>query len=130
MAETVQELLDQLSAALAGDAEVMRSIVEDDVLLLGTDPGEEVEGADAAVAAMADQAESLGAMTFASEDDRRMREAAEVAWFAEHGSMRFGQRGLRVRLTGVAVRRSGRWRLAQVQAAPCQVPVDLDAGGS
>ena len=130
MAETVQELLDQLAAALGGDAEGMRSIVEDDVLLLGTDPGEEIEGAAAAVAAMAGQAESLGPVVFASEGDRRVREAGEVAWFAEHGSLRFGERSLRVRLTGVAVRRSGRWRLAQVQAAPCQVPVDLDAGGS
>jgi hypothetical protein len=130
MAETVPELIDQLSTALRGDAELMRSIVEDDVLLLGTDPGEEIEGAAAAVAAMAGQAESLGPVTFTSEGDRRVRERGDVAWFAEHGSMRLGERSLRVRLTGVAVRRSGGWRLAQVQAAPCQVAVDLDAGTS
>jgi hypothetical protein len=36
-----------------------------------------------------------------------------------------GQRGLRVRLTGVAVRREGEWKLEQLQAAPCHVAVDL-----
>lgn len=130
MPKTVNELLDLTTTALLGDAEVVRSVVDDDVLLLGTDPGEEFEGASAAVAAMAGQIESMGKATFHSEDDRRVRELSDVAWFSEHGHMRFGQQSLRVRLTGVAVRREGEWKLAQLQAAPCHVPADLDVNAS
>ncbi len=74
---------------------------------------------------MAGQVDAMGKATFLSEDDRRVRELGDVAWFSEHGQLRFGQRGLGVRLTGVAVRHEGAWKLAQLQAAPCHVAVDL-----
>ncbi len=125
MPQTVDELLDQVATAVMGDAEALRAVVDEDVLLLGTDPGEEIEGGQAAVAAMARQVESTGRATFESEHDRRVRVLGDVAWFAEHGRMRFGERGLRVRLTGVAVQRDGDWRIAHLQAASCEEPAEL-----
>ena len=126
MMSTVEELLDEVATAVMGDAEALRAIVDDDVLVLGTDPGEECEGAEVAVTAMAGQVGAQGAASFVSENDRRVRQSGDVAWFAEHGSMRFAQGSLRVRLTGVAVRRDGGWKLAQLQAAPCSAPAQLD----
>ncbi len=38
MPKTVNELLDLATTALLGDAEVLKSVVDDDVLQLGTDP--------------------------------------------------------------------------------------------
>jgi ketosteroid isomerase-like protein len=125
MPATVDELLDQVATAVMGDAEALRAVVDDDVLVLGTDPGEEVEGGQATVAAMANQIETSGRAMFESEGDRRVRVLGDVAWFAEHGRIRFGERGLQVRLTGVAVRRAGDWRLTQLQAAPCDGPAEL-----
>ena len=130
MPATVDELLDQVATAVMGDAEALRAVVDEDVLVLGTDPGEEVEGGQAAVDAMARQIDDLGRGTFVSEHDRRVRVLGAVAWFAEHGRMDFGERGLRVRLTGVAVQRDGEWRLAQLQAAPCEEPADLRPAGA
>jgi ketosteroid isomerase-like protein len=130
MVTTVDELLDLATTALLGDAAVLQSVADADLLLLGTDPGEEFEGAPSAVAAMAGQVESMGTAVFVSEHDRRVRELGDVAWFAEHGQLRFGDQGLRVRLTGVAVRRDGGWKLAQLQAAPCHAAVDLEAMAS
>ena len=124
MPETVDELLDHLARDL-GDAEALGAIADEDLLVLGTDPGEEVEGRDQVVAAMAAQTDSAGAAAFDSEHDRRVRELGDVAWFAEHGRLRVGDQGLRVRLTGVAVRRGGAWRLAQLQSAPCEEPAHL-----
>ena len=125
MPQTVDELLDHVETAVMGDAEALREVVDEDVLLLGTDPGEELEGGLAAVAAMARQVETVGRATFEREHDRRVRGLGDVAWFAEHGRMCFGERGLRVRLTGVAVRRDGGWKVAQLQAAPCEEPAAL-----
>ena len=125
MSQTVDELLDQVATAVMGDPEALRAVVDEDVLLLGTDPGEEIEGGQAAVAAMARQVETAGRATFESEDDRRVRTLGDVAWFAEHGRMHFGEQGLRVRLSGVAVRSAGDWRIVQLQAAPCEEPASL-----
>jgi hypothetical protein len=130
MPGTMDDLLDHVATAVMGDAEALRAVADDDLLLLGTDPGEELEGSEAAITAMARQVAAAGRAVFDSEHDRRVRELGGVAWFAEHGRMRFGERSLRVRLTGVAVRRDGRWLLAQLQAAPCEGAAELRSDGA
>jgi ketosteroid isomerase-like protein len=68
----------------------------------------------------------LGRPTFTPEGDRRVRQNGDTAWVAEHVQIRFGDSGLRMRMTGVAVLEDdGHWRFAQVQAAPAQEPVAL-----
>jgi ketosteroid isomerase-like protein len=126
MAQTLYELIDGVTEAMLGDPERLRPLLDDDVLVLGTDPGEEFEGPDAVVRAMAEQAGAIGAGRWTSEGDRRLRERGDVAWWAEHGRLEFGQGGSRVRITGVAVKGEQGWRLAQGQVAPCQAAASFE----
>lgn len=126
MPGTVQELLDAVIEAVASDADRLRELCDDDVLVLGTDPGEEYDGVTEAVDAMRQQAQAIGPARWLSEGDRRLRQRSDVAWFAEHGRLDFGARGgARVRLTGVAVQGPDGWRVAQAQVAPCEAPAAI-----
>lgn len=125
MADSVQALIEELIEALATDAQRLRALLADDVVLLGTDPGEEFEGADAIVSAMAHQNATLGPLQWTSEGDRRLRQRADVAWFVEHGRLEFPEGGARVRLTGVAVQDPDGWKFAQAQVAPVDAPAQL-----
>ena len=125
MADSVQALIDELLAAMATDPRGLQPLVSDDVVLLGTDPGEEFEGGEAIVAAMVAQQDALGPARWTSEGDRRLRQRGDVAWFVEHGRLDFDAGGARVRLSGVAVRDPEGWRVAQAQVAPVEAPAAL-----
>lgn len=125
VAGSIDELLDRVTTAMADGADLSPYLVED-VLLMGTDPDEYWEGRDTALAALAQQDEALGRPTFASEGDRRVRTHGDTGWVAEHLGATFGDSTMRMRMTGVAVRGDdGRWRFAQLQAAPAERPVAL-----
>jgi ketosteroid isomerase-like protein len=125
VAGSIDELLDRVTRAMADGADLSPYLVED-VLVMGTDPDEYWEGRDAVVAALAAQDETLGRPAFASEGDRRVRSHGDIGWVAEHLGATFRDSTIRMRMTGVAVRGGdGRWRFAQLQAAPAQEPVAL-----
>jgi hypothetical protein len=125
MATSMNELVDLTMEAMAGGGDLSPYLTAD-VLMMGTDPDEYWEGREQVVAAHAQQDQTLGRPSFTSEGDRRVRQNGETAWAAEHVQIRFGESGLRMRLTGVAVLEDdGHWRFAQVQAAPAQEPVAL-----
>ena len=117
MVQTISELIDATFLALSADGDFAPLLV-DDVLIIGTDPHEWWEGRAAVVEAMHAQFAQLGAATMQSEGDRRIREHGDVAWFAEHAAVGFGDQTFRIRMSGVAVREGSDWRFAQLQAAP------------
>lgn len=125
MAMSMNELVDLTMEAMAGGGDLSPHLTED-VLMMGTDPDEYWEGREQAVAAHAQQDQTLGRPTFTAEGDRRVRENGDTAWVAEHVQVVLGESGLRMRMTGVAVKEGdGHWRFTQLQAAPAQEPIAL-----
>lgn len=126
MSGSVRELLELAYERLASGQGVA-DLIQHDALLLGTETAEWWEGRQAVLAALETQDASIGRPRITRDGDLRVREHGDVAWFAEHATLRFGNDDLRVRLTGVAVRDSNGWLLAQFQAAPLDDDEDQQA---
>jgi len=125
--QSLTELIDVTFLALCRN-EVLPSMLVEDVLVLGTDPDEWWDGLPALTQAMKAQYAQLEQASAEHEGDRRVREHGDVAWFAEHVVVGFGDSTYRMRMSGVAVRQDGEWRFAQLQAAPAIDALPLPQG--
>jgi ketosteroid isomerase-like protein len=99
-----------------GDSAGLEALIAqgDTVLCIGTDPTEWWEGHAKVASVWKDQMEAMGGGIELVGGDPRGQESGEVGWFADRPSFLLAD-GTQVptRLTGVATRDGGRWRLVQ-----------------
>ena len=107
---------DFYDAMKRGDAGALADLVADgdDVLTIGTDPEEWWEGHDRTAAVWKAQIEAMGGSIELVGGNPRAHESGDVGWFADRPSFVLpGGTEVPTRLTGVATREGGRWRLIQ-----------------
>jgi ketosteroid isomerase-like protein len=100
-----------------GDAGAVGDLVAagDEVLCIGTDPVEWWEGHDKTVQVWKEQMDAMGGGIELVGGNPRAYESGDVGWFQDRPSFLLpGGSEVPTRLTGVATRQGGRWKLVQV----------------
>jgi ketosteroid isomerase-like protein len=104
---------------LRRDSTVIATFVEDlfdpnDVVILGTDPGERYVGRDEVTQLLRADWSAWGHVRFAL-DSTRISSAGDVAWVIAPASLTVGKRTVPLRFSAVLARDTVSWRFRQVQ---------------
>ncbi|MEA2496774.1 MAG: hypothetical protein QOJ29_4685 [Thermoleophilaceae bacterium] len=107
-----EEALEQIYKALqAGDVDALSDYLDEDIVLIGTDPEEWWEGKADAVRIFRAQAEELGGGFPIDGGQPTAFAAGEIAWFSNRPAFIVDGERVPCRHTGVLRRTDGGWRL-------------------
>ncbi len=112
----VEALAVQWMALLkAGDAAAAISLISPDeaTLLVGNGPADWYPGGRATIEHVREAITAYGGLPFEPGAPAGWADG-DVGWFADQVTLVFPQKAIPLRMTGVAVRQEGRWRLVQV----------------
>ena len=104
-------------ALVAGDAKTCEQMVStgEETLAIGTDPDEYWRG-DKVRDALRMQLEASGGFPLKASDPVAYEEG-DIGWFADNGTMQGPDGEARFRVTGVAHRENGEWKLVQMHGS-------------
>ncbi len=126
----VEALAVQWMALLkAGDAAAATSLIGPDeaTLLIGNGPADWYPGGQLTIAHLREALTAYGGLPFEPGAPAGWADG-DVGWFADQVKLAFPHKTIPLRMTGVAVRQSGRWRLVQVHLSAAVTDEALLAG--